>query len=53
VRNRLLSTSPKKFEDILQEEWNKIPLEAVQNLNEVIPRRTAAVLKAKCGPRPY
>jgi hypothetical protein len=46
-------TSLKQLEDGLQEEWYKIPLETVQNLYESIPRRTAAVLKAKDGPTPY
>jgi hypothetical protein len=36
-----------KPEDVLQEEWYKIPLQAVQNLYESIPRKTVAVLKAK------
>jgi hypothetical protein len=54
VRNRFLpSTSLKQFEDVLQEEWYKIPLETVQNLYESIPRRIAAVLKAKDVPIPY
>jgi hypothetical protein len=35
------------------EEWYKIPLETVQNLYESIPRRIAAVLKAKGCPTPY
>jgi hypothetical protein len=39
-------------EDVLQEEWNIIPLETVQNLYESIPR-TSAVLKAKGGLTPY
>jgi hypothetical protein len=46
-------TSLKQLEDVLQEEWYKIPLESVQNLYESIPRRTAAVLKTKGGPTPY
>jgi hypothetical protein len=53
VRNRFTPpTSLKQLEDVLQEEWYKIPLETVQNLYESIPRRTAAVLKAKGGPTP-
>jgi hypothetical protein len=40
-------TSLKQSEDVLQEEWYKIPLETVQNLYESIPGRTAAVLEAK------
>jgi hypothetical protein len=42
VRNRFPPpTSLKQLEDVLQEEWDKIPLETVQNLYESIPRRTA------------
>jgi hypothetical protein len=53
VRNRFPPpTSLKQFEDVLQEEWYKIPLQTVQNLYESIPKRTAAVLKAKGGPTP-
>jgi hypothetical protein len=53
VRNRFLPPTPlKQLEDVLQEEWYKIPLQIVQNLYESIPRRTAAVLKAKRGPLP-
>jgi hypothetical protein len=48
VRNRFPpTTSLKQLEDVLQEEWYKIPPETVQNLYESIPRRTAAVLKEK------
>jgi hypothetical protein len=47
VRNRFPpSSSLKQPEDVLQEEWYKIPLETVQNLYESIPR-TAAVSKQK------
>jgi hypothetical protein len=46
-------TSLKQLENVLHEEWYKIPLETVQNLYKSIPRRTAAVLKAKVGPTPY
>jgi hypothetical protein len=54
VRNRFPPpTSLKQPEYVLEEEWYKIPLETVQNLYESIPRRTAAVLKAKIGPKPY
>jgi hypothetical protein len=54
VRNRFPPpTSLQQLGDFLQEEWYKIPLEAVQNLYVSIPRRTAAVLKAKVGPTPY
>jgi hypothetical protein len=52
VRYRFPPPTPlKELEDVLQEEWYKIPLETVQNLS--IPERTAAVLKAKGGPTPY
>jgi hypothetical protein len=51
VRNRFPTpTSLKQLEDVLREEWYKIPLETVQNLYESIPRKTAALLKAKGGP---
>jgi hypothetical protein len=51
VRNRFPPpTSLKKLEDVLQEEWYKIPQETVQNLYESIQRRIAAVLKAKVSP---
>jgi hypothetical protein len=53
VRNRFPPpASLKQPEDVLQEEWYKILLETVQNLYESISR-TAAVLKAKGGPKPY
>jgi hypothetical protein len=42
----------KRVEDVLQEEWYKIPLDTVQNLHESIPRKTAAVLKTQCDPKP-
>jgi hypothetical protein len=41
------------LEDVLQEKWYKILLEAVQNLYESIPRRIAVVLKAGGGPTTY
>jgi hypothetical protein len=54
VRNRFpRSTALKQLEDILQEEWYKIPLQTTHNLYESIPRRIAAVLEAKVGPTPY
>jgi hypothetical protein len=46
-------TSLKQLENVLKEEWYKIPREAVQNLNDSIQRRNASLLKAKDGPRPY
>jgi hypothetical protein len=54
VRNRFLPpTSLKQLEDVLQEEWHKIPLEIVQNLYKPIPKSIAVALKAKGGPAPY
>jgi hypothetical protein len=54
MRNRFpCPTSLKQLEDVLRAEWYTIPLETVQNLYEPIPRRSAAVLKAKGGPTPY
>jgi hypothetical protein len=54
VRNGFLPpTSLKQFEDVLQVEWYKIPLDTVQNLYKSIPRMIAAILKAKGGPTPY
>jgi hypothetical protein len=49
-RNRLPSpTSLKQFEDVPEEEWLKVLLEAVQNLFEPI-QRIVTVLKAKGDP---
>jgi hypothetical protein len=54
VRNRFPPPrSLKQIEDILREEWYKIPLETVQNLYKSIPRRTVAALKAKGDPATY
>jgi hypothetical protein len=54
VRNLFSApNSVKQIEDALQEELYKTPLETVRNLYESIPRRIAAVLKAKGGPTPY
>jgi hypothetical protein len=53
VRNRFPTpTSLKQLEDVLKEEWYKIPLETVQNSYESIPR-IVTVLKAKGGPTSY
>jgi hypothetical protein len=53
VRNRFTSsTFLKQLEEALQEEWYKIPLEAVQNLYESNPRRIEVVLKRKDDPTP-
>jgi hypothetical protein len=54
VRNRFPPAKClKQLENVLQEEWYKIPLDTVQNLYESIPRRIAALLKAKGGPTTY
>jgi hypothetical protein len=54
IRNKFPSpASLKQVEDALQEERYEILLETVQNLYESIPRRNAALLKAKRGRRPY
>jgi hypothetical protein len=45
-------TSLKQLSDLEEEEY-KISLETVQYLYESIPRKTAAVFKAKGGPTPY
>jgi hypothetical protein len=51
MRNRFPPpTSLKRLENYLQEEWYRIPSGTVQNLYESIPKRTAAILKAKGGP---
>jgi hypothetical protein len=50
VRNRFPPpTCVKQLEDVLQEEWHKIPPETVQNLYESIPRWIAAVLNTKAS----
>jgi hypothetical protein len=54
ARNRFPPpTSLKQLEDVLQEEWYKIPVETVQNLYESIERRIVALLEAEGGPTPY
>jgi hypothetical protein len=53
VRKRFPPPSLKQLEDVIQEEWYKIPLETAQNLYESILRRIAAVLKAEGGPTQY
>jgi hypothetical protein len=53
VRNRFPPpVSLKQLEDVLQEEWYKIPLETVQNLYESIPRTVAVLKTKKGGPTP-
>jgi hypothetical protein len=54
VRNRFPPpASLKQLEDVLQEEWYKIPLDIILNLYDSILRWVVATLKAKCGPTPY
>jgi hypothetical protein len=54
MRNRFPPwTSLKQLEDVLQQEWHKIPLEIVQNLYKSIPRSIAAILKAKGSSASY
>jgi hypothetical protein len=54
VRNRIPPPiSLKQLGDVLQEEWYKIPLEAVRGLCEPTPRRIVAVLKVKGCPTTY
>jgi hypothetical protein len=36
-----------------QEEWYGIPLEAIQNLHQSVPRHIQAALQANGGPTPY
>jgi hypothetical protein len=52
IRVRKRYPSLKQLEDVNEERY-QIPQQTVQNLYESIPRRTAAVLKAKGGPTPY
>jgi hypothetical protein len=42
-----------QHEDILQEEWYKIPLETVKNLHESILGTIAAILKGKGDLKPH
>ena len=37
----------------VQDEWNKIPVETVQNLIDSMPKRINAVLKARGGYTKY
>ena len=54
VRNRYPPPSClKELEQVLMEEWLKIPLDNARKLYDSIPRRTEAVLKAEGGPTPY
>jgi hypothetical protein len=45
-------TALKQLENVIREEWYKIPLETVQSCKESTPR-IAAVLKAKGGRASY
>ena len=48
VRHRFpLPSSLKELQDILTEEWLKIPLEAIHKLYEAIPWRIDAVIAAR------
>jgi hypothetical protein len=54
MRNRFSPpTRLEHLEDVLQEDWNKIPLQIVQNLYQSIPRSIVAVWNAEDGPTPY
>lgn len=46
-------SSLKKLEQVLIDEWYKIPIEVVQNLYDSIPRRVQAVIKSGGGPTKY
>ena len=43
----------KELEQVLMEEWLKIPLDEVKKLYDYIPRRIEAVQKTGGGPTPY
>ena len=43
----------KELEQVLMEEWLKIPLDEIRNLYDSIPRRIDAVQKAEGGSTPY
>ena len=54
VRNRYSPPSRvQELEQVLMVKWLKIPLEEFKKLYDSIPRRIAAVFKAKGGPTPY
>ncbi|GFX31535.1 transposable element Tcb2 transposase [Trichonephila clavipes] len=42
-----------ELETILHEEWVQIPMNFVQDLYFLIPRRMQAVIQVKGGPKPY
>jgi hypothetical protein len=46
-------SSVRQLVDVLHEEWYNIPLAAIQNLYESIPRRIQVVLQAYGGLTPY
>jgi hypothetical protein len=52
VRNRFPPpTSLKQLEDVLQEEWNKIKLETVQNFDRAHPKKDSGGIEG--GATPY
>ena len=54
VRRRFpLPSSLKQPEDVLHEGWYSIPLQAIQNLYESIPRRIQDALLANGSQTPY
>ncbi|KAK9679553.1 hypothetical protein QE152_g39942 [Popillia japonica] len=53
---KVMARQPKSVTDcilVLQEEWANIPHELIRKLYQTIPRRIAAVRKAKGGHRKY
>jgi len=52
LESRVRSRFPPSSFKQLEEEWYIIPLEAIHNLHEFIPRRVQAVLQANVGPTP-
>lgn len=45
--------SLKQLDDFLEEEWYRFPLDVIENMCKTIPRRAAAIMKAKGGPKEY
>lgn len=53
LRSRYTPTlSLQEQEVVLDGEWTKVPLKAIQTLYESTPRRVHAVISAKGGPAP-
>ena len=53
---RMYSKPPESVAELwerVQDEWNKIPVETVQNLIDSMPKRINAVLKARGGYTKY